>query len=397
MIYILTVVALCILIYIFDLGERNTKFARVCFDLMTIWFILVSGFAYNVGSDIPGYMYEYDSFSYKTVTRISDLFRFQDNRSFFWILLEYICHSLSSNFVLFKLVIAIICNLAFSRFIIGHSRYPFTSLLFYGLILYLNLNFNALRQSLAISFFLMGYDDMVEKKWIKYYAFVTCAYLFHSSAIICFFLPLFHLLHINKTNLIIIATILVASIFIILKMDMIDIVYQFVLDNAELVPEDYLELSDAYLGGDTDSNEANLNGMIMIAIQIILLFYIIFVNMIYSKKDNQSFAISLLVFYAVLVIMNRAIPVVFTRFMQYFDIFYCCLLPGAIIPVFKRITRLRIVSFIIITMFAILPITTLLSINKQTDVPLMVQYSPYYSVFNPKIDPKRSILFGSHK
>ena len=125
---------------------------------MTVWLILLSGLAYQVGSDNPGYMYEYDSFSFKKIESIHDLINFKDNRQPLWVLLEYFCHSISPNFVLLKLVIAIFCNWVISRFILKHSLYPFTALLFYGLILYLNLNFNALRQLLAISFFLLGYD-----------------------------------------------------------------------------------------------------------------------------------------------------------------------------------------------------------------------------------------------
>ena len=107
--------------------------------------------------------------------------------------------------------------------------------------------------------------------------------------------------------------------------------------------------------------------------------------------------LKMLLVYMLFVVLNRAIPVVFTRFMQYFDIFYCCLLPSAVIPLCRRFTKDNIAPVVIIALFALLPISTLLSENKKTGRPLMVQYYPYYSVFNPQIDPQRSMLFGAYR
>lgn len=270
MIYLITFTIFIVLIFLFDINNSKKKNAKLWYNLMTVWLILLSGLAYQVGADIPGYMYEYDSLAVKKIESISDLFDFKDNRQPLWVLLEYVCHSISPYFVFFKLVIAIFCNWIISRFIFKHSLYPFTALLFYSLILYLNLNFNALRQLLAISFFLLGYDSLADRKWIKYYAWCVVALLFHSSAIICFLFPLLYFIPISKKSVIIISSILVVGVFFVLQSGLADLMIELVLNNTELMPDDYSELAEDYFV-DVESNEANLNGMILIAFQVLLL------------------------------------------------------------------------------------------------------------------------------
>lgn len=395
MIYIISLVILCLFIYLFDLSKGNQKSAKVCFDFFTIWLIVLSGFAYQLGADIPRYMQEYDIFAIKKIGSYSDLLGFKDNRQPFWVLLEYICYNISPNFFVLKLVVAIIGNWAICHFIYKHSDFPFISLLFYCLILYLNLNFNALRQFLAIAFSLMGYDAITEKKWTKYYAFCICAWLFHSSAIICFFYPLLNFLAINKKSVIIISFAMLVSVFFILQTDMISYVSELVLNNSMFIPDDYEDLAINYLEGH-DVPRSSIMGMIYIAIQVYLVVFILYVNLKQHEKD-QPLMLKMLFIYMLFTILNRAIPIVFTRFMQYLDIFYCCLLPSAVIPFCRRFSKAKLISFIAIAVLTYMPINNLLSVNQKSGRPLIVQYYPYYSIFNPKIDPQRCMLFGSYR
>ena len=41
-------------------GKQHTKEYNRIFNIVLFWFIAVSGFAYNVGSDIPIYMQWYE-------------------------------------------------------------------------------------------------------------------------------------------------------------------------------------------------------------------------------------------------------------------------------------------------------------------------------------------------
>lgn len=414
MIYIVTIIVFVIFIFIFDLAkdadfaedidyaddvdlvDNGKKRGKFCYCLMTIWLIALSGFAYNVGSDIPGYMKEYDLFLVRKIESIYDIINFQINRQPLWVLLEYVCHSISPNFLLLKLVVSIVCNATISIFIFKHSKYPFIALLFYGFVFYLHINFNALRQSMAIAFFLMGYDSLVGKKWIKYYAFSLCAFLFHSSALICFFLPLIHFLKFNRKTILIFSGLLMVSVFVLLRIDVSEAAFEFLQNNDELIAENYWDWANNYINESTDTNVANLNGMIFIAFQIAVMIFIMFVVFRLYGTSNELM-LNMLLVYTVLVILNRTIPVVFTRVMQFFDIFYCCLLPSAVVSVCRRITKNRLIVIVFLALFAILPISNLFVVNKQSGVPMIVQYNPYYSVFNPEIDPQRSMLFGFHE
>ena len=124
MIYIYTIIALIFLIikYDIDLYKENKSY-NVWYNIMMVWFVCISGFAYNVGSDTVIYMNEYDNATWDNIHNLKDLFYDNERRQPGWIILETICHSISSNFLFFKLIIALFGNWAIFRFIKKHSEY----------------------------------------------------------------------------------------------------------------------------------------------------------------------------------------------------------------------------------------------------------------------------------
>ena len=55
-----------------------------------------------------------------------------------------------------------------------------------------------MREACAVSMFLLSWKYLVERKWVKYYLLCTAAFLFHSSAVLLFFLPLLKLLKLER-------------------------------------------------------------------------------------------------------------------------------------------------------------------------------------------------------
>lgn len=396
MIYIVTVVVLFFFSIYFDLpGHSRSKSANICYYGTLIWFICLSGFAYNVGSDIPDYMYEYDRFSTYSIRSFKDIIDFEEDRQPGWVLLNYICHAITPNFVLLKLVISVFCNVVIFRFIRKHSKAIFISILFYGIVLYLHINFNSIRQAIALGFFLIGVDYLIEKKWIKYYLSVFLAFLFHSSAVILVAIPFLLFIPINKKTVTVLSLLLVISVFVLLRIDTQGIMYQFVLENLDYMPDDYMEKADLYLGVEESSN-ASLFGIIALALQICLLVFVLIENLQFDGTEGKLF-LSILVLYIIITILNRIVPVLFSRILQYFDIFYICLLPNALMRFSRQLIRKQLLTPLLILIFMIIPIRELTAINQQSGIPMIAQYAPYYSVFNPKIDPVRSSNFGSHR
>lgn len=396
MIYIFTIIVIICLIFKYDINNFSKKKSyNVWYNIMMVWFICISGFAYNIGSDTVIYMNEYDNAIWDNIHNLNDLFYNNERRQPGWIILETICHSISSNFLFFKLIIALFGNWAIFRFIKKHSEYKFISILLYGFILYLHLNFNALRQILAVGLFLIGYDYLIERKLFKYYILVIFAYLFHSSAIICTLFPLFLLIKVNRKSLIMIGCITISLSFLAFFSDI----------------QQYLELFYVYYGGDMSSDlqyfsesyftreqgtNLNLTGILFILFNAFVYLFMLYwaLRPKSNSENNTKMYLLFLSFY----ILNFNFQVIFFRLLFYVYPFFICILPSGIMNYAKQNSQTKLlISIIAITYFSIIPLASLFTINQTTDEPLIVQYYPYYSVFNPEIDPTRSALFGWHK
>ncbi len=406
MIYIFTLAILIILVIRFDYKYVGKN--RICFDshaltqydlwyrVVLIWFICVSGFAYNVGSDIPTYMREYQSFgSIWKINTLADLFEF-DNRKPGWVLINVICASICENFVLIKLVIAIFVNWSVFRFFKRHTTYCFTGILFYSIILYLALNFNALRQAVAVGFFLIGYDYLIEKKWKKYYLFAFISFMFHTSGIICFFIPLFNLIKFNKRVIIIFAVILIAGTIYSLRSDVLqNLAASFILseyggDNISELGTIYMENADDRVGA------LNIFGILKIVFNVCIIICV----MVYiiRKGDESTTVISMMAGYTIFYVVSFAIPLIFERFLYFFYPFYICGIAKALIeiPIMFKVIR-PFLTVLMICFFSYTPMSNLFAENISSGIPLINQFVPYYSVFNPKIDPVRASNFGYWK
>lgn len=396
MIYIFTIIILCILIFVFDLGKGTKKNADTCYKLMMFWFIALSGFAYNVGSDTVVYMEEYEYAVWHSVHNLDDFLNYEVARQPGWLLLEFLCRSICSSFVFFKLIIAFFGNWAVFRFIKKHSSYLFISVLFYGLVFALHLNFNALRQFVAVGFFLVGYDYLVEKKWLKYYLFVFLAYMFHSSAIICAIFPLLSSLRLNKKRVIILGVFFIAGSFALLSLDMIDLVGGILFSNADLLSESLLERSEGYFGDNLESLSWSIFGMLRVAFFVTIYFLILFFNV--SKEKTRNIDNSLYLIFLLMYILNFCVPVLFFRFLFYVQPVFICLLPNAVTRLAEYFNTIKpVVVVLLLMLLSIEPVSSLFYVSEKRDVPVIVQYNPYYSVFNPKIDPVRNKYFGSYQ
>ncbi len=188
LIYLIIIILLLLLSYFYDLKnkKRNKNF---WYFFLLFLFIIIAGVRYRIGGDTIIYMRMYSD-----IPEFSDLI--YGNYSFttedpLWIFFCSFLRIFSKDFVLLQLTIAAIVNTSVFLFIKRFSRFVFSSLLLYFCLFYLNLNTEIIRESLAISLFLYAVAFYVNRKWLKYYIIAVIAFLFHSSAIILFFLPLF--------------------------------------------------------------------------------------------------------------------------------------------------------------------------------------------------------------
>lgn len=431
MIYIITLIILLLLIYFFDLRDKgadtavlnytpkmvgscrnesfkdlfkNKKISRreLYYWIIFVWFALVSGLSYNVGSDIVDYMNDYDDFSsFWRVHVFSDIFDYGNMRPG-WVLLNVICSNICPDFLLLKLIIGVFVNYSIFRFIKKNTSFWYTCLFLYAVTVYLNLNFNALRQAMAVACFLWGYNYLIEKKYIKYLIWALAAFMFHSSALICLFLPLLSLIKLNKLTLSILGgALIVGTIYVLGRNDIDQIAYELFMkmDFGGDIGENLTMLGERYTGENAaKSNSMNINGLIMV---LSLLFFII-LTLVFNIKHNKSFPMlnsAVMVIYAMMVVLDYTIPVLFFRFMYYFQFIYFCLLANLFVMLPRKYFKQFRFAFttVFLAIYMIKPVTTLYAENEATGLPLLVQFYPYHSVIDHEIDPVRNTHFGSHR
>ncbi len=193
MIYIIIVLLILVGIVCFDYANY-IRGRKGYYLFLYILLVLIAGLRYKVGGDTFFYM-EY----WETNSTLSDLFEygFGDLSGAYqplWYLLSALCRSLSSDFVVFQIVHAIIVNSIFAWFFWKYAKLPFFATLLYALFFYLYYNTEVMRASLAVSMILLGYPALQNKKWLKYYFWCIIALGFHLSATFCFVFPVFHIL-----------------------------------------------------------------------------------------------------------------------------------------------------------------------------------------------------------
>lgn len=392
--YLIILLLLLILGYRYEVKSSAISISRKnkLEYVVVVYLIVLSGFAYNVGSDIPIYMNEYDTYSYYNITK---LFASSDfvNRQPGWLLLCYICHSISSDFVVLKLVIAIIVNLSIYFFIKKNTRNVFISLFFFCVFLYLDTNFNSLRQGLSIAFFLLSFESLKRFNYKKYYLLALGAYMFHISAILIFIFPLLGWLKIGKRSLVYVTLFLLLTSILIIRFDIAFQINAFMLAGGFMDNESASLAAERYLSGDL-ANNLNFFGLTSAFIYLSSIAIIVY---LYSKQENEHSRFSFLILFFLFSILNFTLPVVFSRYLMYFLMFFSITLSDVIVR-FLHEHRSPVFMFgLILLIYIYKPINTLFLYNQRRDSALIEQYYPYYSVFNKQIDSNRASLYGFHE
>ncbi len=188
MIYLVIAFFLFFLSFRFDF--LNQKVGRKVFYAVSyIILVLLSGLRYKVGGDTYNYMYVHD-----LLPNLYELYQFDNivNREPGWLLLTAITKIITPDFVLIQLIHALFVNAVFFRFFSRYSAYKFTCVFFYYIFFYHYFNFEILRESIAVSFFLLAIEHFKNNKLLKYYILAGIALCFHISSIFLFIFPLLY-------------------------------------------------------------------------------------------------------------------------------------------------------------------------------------------------------------
>ena len=165
--------------------KGNKKFIIVaCFML---FFVMGFRDAYSVGNDsASSYLHLFQQMEDTGWSEITG--RGEDNRNIVFSYLMKAMYMLTDgNYQMFIVVLSAFEIIVFGKFIMKYSKSPIQSIIYYlGLWFYI-FNFNALKQGLAMTFLLLAFSAIIDRKPVKFVLLTLAGSMFHFPAIV--FLP----------------------------------------------------------------------------------------------------------------------------------------------------------------------------------------------------------------
>ena len=390
MVYILSIFFCVVLSIIYDIkGARSNK--HFWYNLLLLWFILVSGLQYYVGIDIFEYVRAYKNFNPGTF-HFSDFDYYMNNQKQpGWIMLTYLCKMITDDFIIIKIIQAVFINVAFFSFFKRETKYIFLCVLIYALLSYLVLNFNVYRHSIALGFALYGFSCLRRKEFLKYYVFVLLAWLFHNSALILLVFPLFHFIKYNRWTLIILIVFFLSILGFFNSDNLTNLLFTII--EKGYIGEDLSTLGSKYMSSERQGAHDTFAvfSIRRLLIMIVLVYYI------YRKKDLfiGSFGLFYL-FFCILAGFMQAL----WRFRLYVDPFYYIILSTVIVELPQHLTKTRIrlkqktlAYALALCLLLYLPIRDYLASMPNSKWRGIDQYYPYHSIFDPVIDREQKNYF----
>lgn len=387
MIYLVLLLVILLGVVRYDFSMNKPHHKEVYYNYILLFFILMSGLSYKVGSDINAYMAEFSIMNYDTLIG-ANLFLLA-NKQPLWLLFENICKTIADNFAFMKLVISIFVCITFFRFYRTCTLYRFSALLAYFFMMSFDVNFNILRQSISIAFFLMAYMCMIKEHYKFAYFYIFLAIMFHNSAIVLLIIPLLSRVRLEKRYMLYWIIFLTLSLGLVFGMS-----YSGLLQGVTLLvqSDDFNNFAEIY-----DSNEYGTSSVNLFSV----VFYVVIYSVVYYymiKLKYSNYLIWMFLFYTFFFFLSYGIPI-FGRVKLYFTPFYIIALINLIYDYRKSIRLSNYRNFLtlfLMLLFMFPSIKYFFVKNPRYNDLQLVQYYPYHSIIDMGVEPKRENLFPAN-
>ncbi|HAT4122598.1 EpsG family protein [Clostridium perfringens] len=296
-VYLLFTIIIVSIVAIFDITNK-----KLIYWFATIFMCLFSGLRYGVGTDY--YIYE---FMFKTAK--STLIKNYDGDLGFLILSKLIS-TFTNNTRIHFLIVSTIIVIFMMSYIYDNSNLKYMSVFLYITICGYLGSFNVIRQWIAISICAYSIKYIKKNKNIKYYIFMTIAYLFHSTAIV--FIPMKFLLNLKWTKK---TYLIIGGIGILLYLNInffLNIIYKFTR-------------FDGYENGYFTSVGANI--MFLIVFMFMFLFCYLNNGFLENKFNNIFLKLE---FLGLVFLLIGTRGLIFNRMASYFNIAFIICIPEII-------------------------------------------------------------------
>ncbi len=376
MIYFILLFYMIFLSYKFDILKKKDN-KLLSYWLLLFIFIVLAGLRYRVGSDTIVYMG-----AFKVVPPIDEIFSV-GLKSFvyrpIWMIYFSFFKYLGS-FYLLQLSNAIILNCTIFSYARKNVDCKFTFILFYYILFYIGLNFEVMREALAVSVAIWGYKYWIEKKWIKYYFLAFISFNIHDSAIILFILPFIRYITLNiKWGNLILLFLCITCLSLRSYLEVINLwVMNFFGESS---------ISTKFNTYANMRNDYNLNYYLNYwYIPIILIpSFIIYAN---NKMKMEIKNINLLYLYSFLGVLMTFMSVL-GRFSNYLIVFILAFIANFMVQyVHTKSIKIKFVTMLFVIAITI-PSVFINYASNFNEVKFYNKYYPYSSIFNEFKDIKR--------
>ncbi len=128
--------------------------------------------------------------------------------------MKFVYDRTDGNYQTFIIIWSAVTMVCFLHFIRRYSTSPLQSVLFFFGLLFYTLWFNALKQAMAMSFILLAFDGIMDRKLWKFLLWVAVATVFHYPALV--FLPAYWIanMKLGRRYLVLLALLLVVVYFL---------------------------------------------------------------------------------------------------------------------------------------------------------------------------------------
>lgn len=306
MIYAFIVFLLILCIYTYDIHE-STRYKYTSFYSVVFILILLNVLSYKIGGDTEGYMYHW-KYDYRSIFNVPLKYEIdiRSNERPGWILLTSFLKGIWDNFILLRIVLACWVNMVVAYFINKNTRYIFTVLLIYFVVSYFNYNFEILRESVSISFFLLAFSYYLNKSWLKYFLCFLVAFMFYESSFVLLLLPFFCLF--DKLNLKRLFLLVSISCVLVFSLDFVNILLSIVGPNFI-----FYEKFMAYINSGIYGENTSVNPYTFIVASVFMPF--ISLSILRHQQGKEYLAIFVLM--SILFSMLTSKVVIFYRFTNY--------------------------------------------------------------------------------
>lgn len=382
-IYICIFAFLLFFYYHYDIRKAK-DYKDFTYILIGILLICVAGFRYRIGYDTTNYMAD---FSLPYIPGLSDFsFKADYGGDLLWVLINSFAKSVGGGFYTVQFIQAIIINSVVLWFIKKYSPQPFLGVLLFFLFQWWNYCFEAMRESIAIAFYLFGLDALISQNSIKnYYLRVWPAIFAHTFGFIVLLFPLIRYIRINRylPVIVVLFGLVCISLSDILT-NLVESLMTFQIDSS--ATSKMIKYIDSDVYGEANLSLAGIISLIISRIIPISVFiYVLHKN---HKSETDTF-IPYLIAYVFVVCLRMAVPIFF-RFFNYFEIMLIIAITQTMqITAPKSFRRLLSSSMLV---FMILIRTYELTKPESTSR-VYNRYIPYNSIFTEDYNEKSEAIF----